>query len=240
MAIEAKGIKLEELKEQHKDSSKKRNDLTTLYVGKHLNKDDVGYKLNIDFEHKFRSIFGNTFSVGNVMRYLSYQDAKPSWINSQMRKEDFAFMKRSGKKRDVPNFWNILTLILTDRLLSDRDLLEEVNSDYPGESIDSIRTMPMIEVKRGLIKDIIFNDRLKVYGIILGIHLRLIINEFRETYGDVSIIDLDSNEFKKFKTNVKTKVIDRVFENLKSDNLLDGLDTDANNEDIRKTFLGVK
>ena len=240
MAIEAKGMKLEELQEKHNHRGSKRNELTTLYVGKHLNNDDLGFKLNIDYEHKFRSIFGNTHSIGNVMRYISYSDAKPSWINSSMRKEDYAFMKRSSKKRDVPNFWNILTLILTDRLLSDRDLLEEVNSAFPGNDIDKIRTMPMIEVKRGLIKDVIFNERLKVYGIILGIHLRLIINEFREAFGETSIIDLDNDDFKEFKLNVKTKVIDRVFENLKSNNLLDGLDTDADNEDIRKTFLGVK
>jgi len=240
MAIEAKGMKLEELKEEHNRRGSKRDELITLYVGKHLNSNDIGFKLNIDHEHRFRSIFGNTHSIGNVMRYISYSGAKPSWINNPMCKEDYVFMKRSNKKRDVPNFWNILTLILTDRLLSDRDLLEEVNTAFPGNDIDKIRTMLMIEVKRGLIKDVIFNERLKVYGIILGIHLRLIISEFRETFGEASIIDLNNDDFKEFKLNTKTKIIDRVFENLKSGNLLDGLDTDASNGDIRKTFLGVK
>jgi len=237
MAISTKSTSLEELKDTRKVKHNK-NKNSMLKIGKHLEVNSIGERLNVDYAYKFRSLMGNTYSVGNLMRYLSFKNAKPTWINTALRPEDFAFIKRNGEKRDVANYWNILTLVFSDRLLADKELINDINNTYKGIELDRIRIMPMIEVRRGLIKEEVFNDRLKVYGIITGIHVRLITEAFRETFGDdVELSTIDKEVYKVFKLDVKNKIITRVFENLKSDNLLDGLDSDANNDEIKEAYL---
>jgi len=239
MAIVTKTTNLEELKDLHRENKvKSNNSMLKLKIGKHLEANSIGERLNIDHAFKFRSLMGNTYSVGNLMRYLSYKSAKPTWINMELKPEDYAFIKRNGEKRDVANFWNILTLVFSDRLLADKELINDINNAYKGDDLSRIRIMPMIEVKRGLIKEEVFNDRLKVYGIITGIHVRLIVEAFREAFGEeVDLSTIDKDVYKTFKFNIKTKIITRVFENLKSDNLLDGLESDACNEEVKEAYL---
>ena len=237
MAIFTKCAKLEELQDVSK-RDRKVNDNVILRTGKHLDVKSIGNRLNIDYHYKFTSLMGRSYSVGNIMRYISFKNAKPAWINTALKPEDHAFIKRNGEKRNVANFWNILTLVFSDRLLADKGLINDINNSYKGGMLSKLRIMPMIEVKRGLLKEVVFNDRLKVYGIITGIHVRLIVEGFRDVFGeDVDLDTIDKELYKTFKQNIKAKIIDRVFDNLKSDNLLDGLDSDANNDDVREAFL---
>jgi len=221
--------------EDLKDLGTQRNDTVMLKVGSHLEEDSLGHRLSIDFAANFKSIFGKTYSIGNVMRFLSYENAKPVWINSQLRKNDYAFIRRSAIKRDIPNFWNILTLVTVDRILSDEDLIRDVIGEY-DDQIDAIRIMPMIEVKRGVLTEEIRNDKLKVYGIIAGIHLRTIVNMFIDEFG-ADVADIDAKDYNAFRLKVKEVVINKIMDNLKSDNLFDGLDGKTTNEDIVKAFL---
>ncbi|RLF08135.1 MAG: hypothetical protein DRJ64_01605, partial [Thermoprotei archaeon] len=137
-----------------------------LKVGKHFEKGTINNRLNIDYVFNFTSLFGEIYSVGNVMRYLSYTNAIPSWISGPLRKEDHMIIKRNTTKRDVPNYWNILALIISDRIIADKQLIIDVLALYPGDSLEKLRIMPMHKVKSGLLNEEVFNARLKVFAII--------------------------------------------------------------------------
>jgi len=216
----------------------KDNGNITVKVGKHYDKDSISFKLSFEAPANFHSIFGHTYSIGNVMRYLGYENSKPNWINKPLTQKDHMYIKRKGVKRSLPNYWNIVTFVVVSRLLSDHKLLEQVNKEFPGEELERIRIIPTVLVKRGIITEEIKHDRFNVYGIVMGTQLRLIINEFRETLGeDFNLSALDAEKVNEAKTNVKHKVIDKVFANLKSDNLMDGLGLEISNEECAGDFL---
>jgi hypothetical protein len=235
MAITSKSVKLEDLKYER---TKRTNDKTIFKVGKHFENGSLQERLDVEHHYNFKSLLGNTYSLNNFMKYLMYENARPVWINNELKHEDYAFMKRKGVKRNVPNYWNIVTLVFVDRVLADKQLITDADRAFPGEELNDIRIMPMIEVKRGITKVETFNDRLKTYGIISGINLRQIVNEFRDTFGTgCDAKELNSEDYKKFKTNVKTKIINKIFVNLKSDNLFDGFDDNVTNDGIKEAYL---
>ena len=232
MAIATEGMKLEALKDQYTQQK------TLFNIGKHFEKGSINERLSIEHHFNFKSLLGNTYSINNFKMYLTYQNAKPAWINTPLRSEDYIFMKTKGVKRDVPNYWNIITLVLVDRILADKKLVNDMNNEFKGSVLDTIRIMPMIEVKRGITKVETFNDKLKTYGIISGINIRQIVSEYRNRFGDdVDIEALDKDVYKEFKNSVKSDILDRIFSNLKSDNLFDGFDDSITNDDVRAAYL---
>ena len=216
----------------------KSSNTTPLYVGAHYDEGTLGSDLDPDKHLRFVSIFGDTYSVGNVMRFISYADSKPYWINSPIKGGDFANMRKGGAKQDVANYWNIMTLVIVDRLLSDTKLLSRVNDAYQGSAIDDVRVLPVLSIKRGVISKLTANSRLKVYGIILGVNLREIVNRYRKIFGEAfTSTDCDSENTKIVNREIREWVFGKVMANIKSDNVLDGIDANVSNDDLRKEFL---
>jgi len=198
----------------------------------------INYRLSHTCQYKFVSIFGEIYSIGNVMAYLRYEGAKPAWITSHINKKDYDTTRKFSNKRNVPNYWNIISLIIVDRLLADKQLIDDINAKFPNEDIYAIRLIPTTIVRRGLIEEEANNEKLRTYGIITGINVRDIIIEFRNTFGNnAKATELDKDKFKEFKTKMKQIVIGRVMDHLKSDNLLDGVDSSVSNEAVIERFL---
>ena len=213
------------------------NSFIELKVAKYYPENTINYKLNPDAPHKFKSILGDTYSLGNGMKYFGFEDFKLAWVSKSLSNHENMIIKKSSR-RDMPNYWNVVTLLLHDRLLQDRELLQQMNEELAGDLIRKTSFIPYLKIKRGIIIDEIPNDKLRIYGRLLNSHGKRIIYRIREELGENNDIrELPDDAWDDFTTMLKKEYVDIMLDHLKSPNLMDGINVEVTNEEIIDAFM---
>lgn len=216
------------------ENSRHGNSKRTLVISNTQPEDSIGYKLYPKTPKSFSTIFGRAYSLENVIKYVMLDGYKPAFINNRLNKADYAYIKRLGLRK-VPNYWNIVTMLVADRLFADRELLEQINKEY--DNIDDLFAVIYVTVRRGVVKEEVPNEKLRTLSIILGNLIKDIIKAYRENNGDdVNIAELNLEDFRNTKLKVKEAIFSKITDHNKSDRLLDGI-SDTTDEEVKKAFL---
>lgn len=200
-----------------------------------VDKNSIGGALHPDTFFSFRCILGNVYTLGNAMRFLNSTEFNPSWLDKQLTDKSFRTIKR-GKGRSITYYWELVTLLLTDRLLADKRLLSVLQSEL--NEYDNVKFVPKIKPNKGIITGLMVNNKLKTYGVILDKIVPMVLDEYRDM--DISIGKLSKSVYKRKKDIVKKKIwdstVNRVAKRDTNYRLCEGLN-ETSNITLKETFL---
>jgi len=196
--------------------------------------DSLTSKLSIEYntEKPFNTIFGRLTTLKTVIWLLHFENFNPIYLNKRMPYKEMSNWRKKRKRRFIPNHTEIFKLVVTDRLFSDRSLLEEIKEEF-GNEIDNVLFVPFIKINRGAISVDTPNKNLKPYGLILTRVIRFILEEFK----DVNIKELDKEEFHNRKINVKNKIWEDALNYAKEKPLMKSINGDITDDELKKLFI---
>ena len=189
------------------------------------------------FNSSFITIFGVVSSVKNVMLMLGHSKFDIRWLTKRLTRSDYAKINKENDYRYTPNYWEIIKLVYTDRLLADKPLIDKLINRYGGE-IDNIKFVYMVNIRRGIISDTMQNDKLRKYGSIVTKVTTRIVKLFMselETGKYKKVTDIDSKRYKELKNDIKKDIIEEAI--LYSDGRVLDTISDIDNESLKKTYL---
>lgn len=173
--------------------------------------------------------------MSNGMFFLNSSVFKINWLNQPLDNDKFKII-RKNKKRNVPNYWELVKLMLADRLLQDKDLLVKLAKEFP-EDIDGTVFNPVLKIKRGILTEVITNDKLYIYGIILSRLVQHIVTLLRS--GEIGDYEhLTNAEYKLLVTNIKKYVWDDIIDRV-DNNILAAINDDMDNDTLKKEFMSI-
>ena len=202
--------------------------------------DEVESKLALEYilNKPFNSIFGKLKSIKPVIWLLNYDNFNPIYLTKPMTPRERTNWFKSRRKRYVPNSTEIFKLVVTDRLLSDKDLLQSVAEkiqEVSNGNTEQILFVPYIKIKRGIITTETPNKNLRIYGVVLTRVIRFIMDEFKDT----DIRELSKEEFHERKLKIKEKVWEDVQHYAKDhpilNNLLEGME--ISDDELKERFM---
>ena len=203
--------------------------------------DPVESKLALEYivDKPFNTIFGKLRSLKPVIWLLNYDNFNPIYLTKPMSPKERIKWFKSRRKRYVPNGTEIFKLVVTDRLLADKELIQSVRDkikELNGGDAEQVLFVPYIKIKRGVISTETPNKNLRVYGVVLTRVVRFILDEFKDVE---NIKELDREEFHKRKMNVKAKVWEDVQHYAKDHPILVNLikDTSIDDEELKERFM---
>lgn len=194
----------------------------------------VSKQLHPDTPKRFKSILGDLYSLGNGMRYLNSSKFKLSWLSKELSKNEFNEIRKGGSK-NVPNYWELVKLLAVDRILSDKQLILDIDKLTSKEGINRYLFTAKLHLTKGILDEYIVNDKLKVYSIIVTRIIKDTINELKD--GAVHMDDATMENFKAFKTSYKEKVWEDVVKRATNGtNIAEGV-SDISDEKLKAAFL---
>lgn len=195
----------------------------------------IGLLLHPNTHTEFKTILGPLYSMSNGMFFLNSSVFKINWLNQPLDNDKFKII-RKNKKRNVPNYWELVKLMLADRLLQDKDLLVKLAKEFP-EDIDGTVFNPVLKIKRGILTEVITNDKLYIYGIILSRLVQHIVTLLRS--GEIGDYEhLTNAEYKLLVTNIKKYVWDDIIDRV-DNNILAAINDDMDNDTLKKEFMSI-
>jgi len=194
----------------------------------------VSKQLHPDTPKRFKSILGDLYSLGNGMRYLNSVKFKLPWLSKELSKSEFNEIRKGGSK-NVPNYWELVKLLTVDRILSDKQLIMDIDALTAEEGINRYLFTAKLHITKGILDEYIVNDKLKVYSIIVTRVIKDTINELKD--GKNPIDETTMEDFKAFKTAYKEKVwFDVLKRTIEGTTVAEGV-SDISDEDLKKAFL---
>jgi len=193
----------------------------------------IGKLLAPNTRYKFESILGTLDALLNGMYYLNSSVFKLNWLDKKLSTAEFATI-RQGSKRNIPNYWEIVKMLVADRLLQDRTLLNKLVVEL-SENVDDVVFVPIIKIKKGIINTIVKNDKLYIYGIITT----RLIQDIVKTLRSMDVVDvntMDDEVFSKFVSDTKLKVWDDVLQRANG-NVAKVINDELTNNELLKAFL---
>jgi hypothetical protein len=182
-------------------------------------------KLHPLYPAKFISIYGPTYSMKNLMSILKSDDKYFKYINSVLKGKDLSeLINATPRHRD--NYWGIIELNMVDRLFKDKKLLNYLLKHYDDIFVNS-KPIVYNTAKRGIVN-------VDVVDKITTRYVKLIKNIVDEVFSyTININDLDKESFKDLKIKVKTNILEKVFSESDTEQLIDSI---SNNE-LRDAYL---
>ena len=197
-------------------------------------------KLAIGYKGKpFITILGKVNTIRKPYNYLIFKNYNPRWLNIEpTRKERLAF-KRYRKARNKKDIFEILKLIIADRLFADRELLQEIKEEFKNSTtLEDILFVPYIYVETGVIKKLVPAPKDKTYGVILTRVLRFIFKTFEEELGeDFNFMELDKEKFHEIKLKAKERIWEDVISRKIGETLFEGIEDELTDEQVKENFL---
>ena len=198
--------------------------------------DSIGALLHPNTPYRFYSILGPLYSLSNGMFFLNSTAFKIGWLDSKITNDEFKIIRRSPK-RNVPNYWEIVKLLITDRIVQDKPLLIKLVKDLP-EDVDNVLFNPVLKIKRGILTEVIKNDKLYIYGLILSRLVQFIVKYLRgPEIGDYE--NMTDAEYKQFVQATKEYIWEDVKERSKG-NILSVINDSINDDDLLKEFMAIR
>jgi len=194
--------------------------------------DSLGKKLHPNTVFKFNSILGRLNSLANGMFFLNRVNFKIKWLDEDLDNEKYKVIRKSIKKT-VPNYWEITKLLITDRVLQDLSMLSEVS-----KFDESPKFVPVLRLKRGILTNVIKNDKLHIYGLILTRIVRYLLDSIKELKLE-SIEDMDNDTYQQLVKTVKEKVWADILDHSEG-RILANVNDDKDNEELYRIFMSIR
>lgn len=187
---------------------------------------NVNNPLHPKTPHNFNSILGQLYSVSNAMYFIN-TDMDPRLLKRELTNSDMTAIYKASR-HNVSNYWEIVKLLIVDRILSDKTLIEELRNKYKetGELDDYVIVHNQ---GHGIINTEVPNFKLATYGVKLTEVVHLILT----TGGELE--KLNSKEFKVIKQQIKENIFQTVLKRC-SDNIATGV-ADVTNDELYKQFM---
>ena len=198
--------------------------------------DELGRQLHPDYIFSFKSLFGELYTLGNGMRYINSEELDIKYISKPLSNSIYKKIAK-GNFKDVPNYWEVIELLLVDRIMADKDLVYKLYEDL---EVNRFTFVPYIKLKRGIIPTEVINDKLRRYGYIVNDVVNNMLKLFDKFIKDNEITDykhMDKKLFKKFKILFKTYIFENVEKNSKTDKITDNI-VDISNDDLKNVYIG--
>ena len=206
--------------------------------------DAVESQLSIEYikDRPFNSIFGKLRSLKPIIWLINYDNFNPIYLTKPMSPKERTAWFKKRIKRFMPNGTEIFKLVVADRLLSDRGLLQatrnKINEIADGD-IENVLLVPYIKIKRGIISVEKPNRNLKVFGIVLTRTLRIILDTFKDID---NIPEMDKDAFHDKKLIAKEKIWADAIQYAKEEPLLNNLIVNGDeqkqqNEELKERFM---
>ncbi len=214
-----------------------KNNTINITVATYEANDSLGKLLHPDTNHVFSSILGELASSGNGMRFINHTGFKMSWLNRSLTKREYGIMKQGGT-RNVPNYWELIKLVLTDRILSDRVLINKLIESVAGDV--ELKFTCKIKIDKGMmLNQEVDNDKLFIYNVLLGKVVKFIVKEYKEVFDDIDIFTLSIHDLNRLNLDIKEQVWSSVIERTKDVDIAKNL-TEISNEELKKIFMSIK
>jgi len=176
---------------------------------------------------KFKSrLLGDVMSIENVMYYLNKRKAGISILDKVLTDKDRERLD-GYKTHHVPNYWYAIELVVLDKILSDKELLNEI---LKMKNLKEKRIEIYSKIKRGAIE---INEVDSKY-IKYAKGLKAILNIIADVRDELGITEINNDDdYKIFKKRVTEEVVKDIEKRLKTE-FLDIIST----EDMKKAMLG--
>jgi len=182
-------------------------------------------KLHPAYVTKHFTFIGKVYNMLNAMNLINKDDEALKYINRKLTFEDITDIKKM-KTKNVPRYWDIIKLILVDRIFSDIELLKEIYAyEFPK---DFWLFETIIPLKRGMITTYVTADKHTYYNKVLKdviVELKEKLEEYENELNtdslddynsDIEIVDTGLLEnydvIKTFKQKFKKHIIEKMLE----------------------------
>jgi len=186
------------------------------------NGDRVIDRLHPKTPRRFVSILGPAYSLWNVMYLLN---KGPKYFKYLRRDINGVIKEVKGRNIHVPHYWEIIELITFDRVLSEPQLVEELQS--LSEDDVNKRWIICDIIHTGVVTTYVENDKFKRLSKIYKKITRIV----RE-----HPLPEDKEKYKEWRLAIKEKEIDEIFNRIDNEPLLSGI-AETSNEDVKAKYL---
>jgi len=207
----------------------------TITISAFEQESSIGRMLHPNTPFRFKSIMGELYSLSNGMFFMNTVNFKIKWLNEELTSARYKAIRKSPKK-NVPNYWEVVKLLIVDRILQDGVLLDKLMKEIPQDT-ENIYFKPVVKIKRGVLTSIIKNDKLHIYGVILSKIVKIIRNSFKENNIE-DIYDVDEIAFSKAIKDIKEQVWTDALER-SNGQLLASINDSVTNEDLYRAFMSI-
>jgi len=193
---------------------------------------DILDTLHPKFVKPFNSIIGKVNSLENALLFLSREFFPVQKLDKELspglRKKIFR-----SKVRSLPNYWYIVELIATDRVLMDKAIVKELIS-IP--EVEKTYFKIYHKIKKGVIETEVENEKLrrlaKQYKIIT-LNILDVVKEMEINPDEIT--ELPLKEYKEFKNKTKEKIWNDIIKR-KEGRIMENI-SDVSDEDVYKIFM---
>jgi len=148
-------------------------------------------KLHPAYVSKHFTFIGKVYNMLNAMNLINKDDEALKYINRKLTFEDITNIKKM-KTKNVPRYWDIVKLILVDRIFSDVELFKEITMyEFP---IDFWSFETIIPLKRGMITTYVTADKHTYYNKVLKDVITELLEELEEFENDLNADALEDHD----------------------------------------------
>jgi hypothetical protein len=187
-------------------------------------------RLHPKYNKPFYSILGKLPNIENAVLFLSRKGFPVKKISKELTNEEIAKINRS-KGREIPNFRYIVELVATDKILADKELVNEI---LAIENLKDKKYIIYNEIKSGVVTNIEPDHKYSKYAKSVKVISRFIQDVANEKNIE-DVTKLDKDEYKEFKNTVKTKIFEDILSRVKGP-IMDQV-SEISNEELFKEYL---
>jgi len=193
---------------------------------------DMAKTLHPDFKYSYKTFIGNIYSIGNAMRYIAFNNFKPEWLDKKLDDKNIKAL-RNGGNREVSQYWGLVRLLLADRILSDKVLINKI---LAIEDVKNIKFTSLIKQNKGILEaTYVVNKKHIVYCKFLSDILITITEAFKDCKEDIT--QMDNRTYKTIKTNIKVGIFEDVLKRSGPDHAILESFSNKTNDELKEVYL---